>query len=140
MIFSPSGNSDHTVASVSIDFPSNTKVNVALLAYDYSRADWGSLRGHLRGIPWEDIFKLGVSAGASEFREWVEVLSDGIIFLKPSGKMSDGTVLTVVHDWSLFSLFFYSSKDFPFSKNLTEFTRGYDCIVFTFCWLLVCKC
>ena len=40
-----------------------------LIAYDYSRADWGGLCDHLRDIPREDILKLGNSAAASEF--WV---------------------------------------------------------------------
>ena len=43
------------------------------MAYDYSRADWDGLRDHLRDVPWEDIFKLGASAAASEFCEWVQV-------------------------------------------------------------------
>ena len=43
------GNSDHAVVSVSIDFPSNSQRDVPFhhIAYDYSRADWGSLRDHL---------------------------------------------------------------------------------------------
>ena len=40
------------------------------IAYDYSRADWDGLRDHLRDVPWEDIFKLGASAAASEFCEF----------------------------------------------------------------------
>ena len=43
------------------------------MAYDYSRADWDGLRDHFRDVPWEDIFKLSVSAAASEFCEWVQV-------------------------------------------------------------------
>ena len=75
MAFSPFGNSDHVVVSVSIDFPINSKQDSPFhhVAYDYSRADWDSLRDHLRDIPWEDIFKLSASAGASEFCGWVEV-------------------------------------------------------------------
>ena len=38
-----------------------------------SRADWDSLRDHLRDIPWENIFKFGASAAAREFCEWVHV-------------------------------------------------------------------
>ena len=79
MAFPPLGNSDHVVVSVSIDFPTNSQ-HIAnnnapfhRIAYDYSRADWDGLRGHLRDVPWEDIFKLGASAGASEFCEWVQV-------------------------------------------------------------------
>ena len=30
----------------------------------------------MRDVPWEDILKLGVSAGASEFCEWVQVETD----------------------------------------------------------------
>ena len=42
------------------------------MGYDYSPADWDGLREHLRDVPWEDIFKLSVSAAASEFCEWVQ--------------------------------------------------------------------
>ena len=64
-------NSDHVVVSVSIDFPTNSKQDVPFhrMAYDYSRADWGGLRDHLRDVPWEDIFKLSAPAAASEFCE-----------------------------------------------------------------------
>ena len=49
-----SGNSDHVVVSVSIDFPINSKQDTPFhrVAYDYSRADWDGLRDHLR-----DVFK-----------------------------------------------------------------------------------
>ena len=43
------------------------------IAYDYSRADWNSLRNHLRDVPWKYIFKFSASAAASEFYEWVPV-------------------------------------------------------------------
>ena len=69
------GNSDHDFVSVSIDFPLNSKQDTLFhrVAYDYYRADWGSLRDHLRDVPWEDILKLCASAAASEFCEWVQV-------------------------------------------------------------------
>ena len=75
MAFPPLGNSDHIVVSVSIDFPTNSQREAPFhrIAYDYSRADWGGLRDHLRDVPWEDIFKLGSSAAVSEFCEWVQV-------------------------------------------------------------------
>ena len=75
MAFPPLGNSDHVVVSVSIDFPSNSQQDALFhrIAYDYSHADWDGLRDHLRDVPWEDIFKLGASAAASEFCEWVQV-------------------------------------------------------------------
>ena len=68
-------NSDHVIASVSIDFPSNPQHDVPLYhkADDYSCADWDGFFDHLRDVPWEDIFKFGASAAASEFREWVQV-------------------------------------------------------------------
>ena len=69
------GNSDHAVVSVSIDFKSNPKRDAPFhrIAYDYSCAGWDDLHDHLRDVPWEDIFKLSASVGASEFCEWVQV-------------------------------------------------------------------
>ena len=43
------------------------------MAYDYSHADWDGLGDHLRGVPWEDIFKLSTSAATSDFCDWVQV-------------------------------------------------------------------
>ena len=75
MAFPPLGNSDHVVVSVSMDFPSNSQRDAPFhrIVYDYSRADWDGLRDHLRNVLWEDIFKLGASAAASEVCEWVQV-------------------------------------------------------------------
>ena len=75
MAFPPLGNSDHVVVSVSIDFPTNSQQDAPFhrIAYYNSPADWDGLRDHLRDVPWEDIFKLGASAAASEFCEWVQV-------------------------------------------------------------------
>ena len=68
------GNSNHVVVSVSIDFPSHSKQDTCFIVQpDYSRADWDDLHDHLRDVPWEDIFKLGASAAASKFCEWVQV-------------------------------------------------------------------
>ena len=44
-----------------------TKLNI------FKRADWDGLGDHLRDVPWEDIFKLGASAAASEICEWVHM-------------------------------------------------------------------
>ena len=68
MAFLPLGNSYHFVVSVSNDFPSNSKRDAPFpsIASDYGRADWDSLCDYSI-ISWEDIFKLGASAGASEF-------------------------------------------------------------------------
>ena len=73
--FPPLGNSEYIVVSVSIDFPSNAQRDAPFhrIAYNYSWADWCSLRDHLRDVPWEDIFNLSASADASEFIEWVQV-------------------------------------------------------------------
>ena len=69
MAFPLLGNSDHVVLSVSINFPIKLKQNSLFhrIAYDYSHADWDDLRDHLKDVLWEDIFKVSVSAAASEF-------------------------------------------------------------------------
>ena len=78
MAFPPLGNSDHIVVSVSIDFPSNSQRDAPFqrIACDYSRADWDGLHNHLRDVPWEDSFKLGASAAASEFCKNLQVEID----------------------------------------------------------------
>ena len=78
MAFAPLGNSDHVIVSVSIDFPTNSQQNAPFhcIAYVYSRADLDGLRDHLTDVPWEDIFKLGASAAASEFCQWFQVGTD----------------------------------------------------------------
>ena len=78
MAFPLLGNSDHVVVSVSINFPSYSQRNDPFnrIAYDYSRADWDGLWDHLRVVPWDNIFKLGASAAASEFCEWVLIAID----------------------------------------------------------------
>ena len=75
MALPPLGNSDHVVISVSIDFPLNSQQDAWFhpIAYDYSCADWDGLHDHWRNVPWNDIFKLGASAAASKFYEWVQV-------------------------------------------------------------------
>ena len=73
--FPPLGNSDHVVVSVSIDNFPNSQWDALFhrIAYDYSHVDWEGLCDHLRDFGWKDIFKLGASAAASEFCEWVQV-------------------------------------------------------------------
>ena len=75
MAIPPLGNSDHVGVSVSINFPLNSQRDALFyhIAYDYSHADWDGLRDHLRDVPWKDIFKLGASAAANEFYEWIQV-------------------------------------------------------------------
>ena len=74
--------SGHAVIPVSIDFPINSKQDAPFhcVAYDYFCADCQGLCDHLRDLPLEDIFKLSVSAAASEFCERVQVGIDLYIF------------------------------------------------------------
>ena len=83
--FPPLGNSDHVVVSVSIDFPTNSQQDAPFhrIAYEYSCADWDGLHDHLRDLPWENTFKLSVSAAASKFCQWVQV---GINVYTPQSK------------------------------------------------------
>ena len=108
----PLGNSDHVV-SVSIDFLTNSQQDAPFhrIAYEYSHTDWDGLRDHLRDVPWEDIFKLGASAAASEFCEWVQVGIDVYIphrkyQVKPHSSpwFSAGCAAAIVHRNHLFHL------------------------------------
>ena len=74
MAFPPLGNSNHVVL-VSTDFPLNLQQDALFhcIAYGHCRADWDDLCDHLRDVLWEDIFKLGDSAAANNFFEWVQV-------------------------------------------------------------------
>ena len=96
MDFLPLGNSDHVVISVSIDFPPNSQEDALFhcIAYDYSCADWEGLCDHLRDVSWEDIFKLSVSAAASEFCEWVQVGT--YIYIYPSWKICHTSLTSMV--------------------------------------------
>ena len=71
MTFPSLENSDH-VSLFPQSFRQTRNGMHRFIAYDYSRADWNSLRNHLRDVPWKDIFKFTASA-ASEFYEWVQV-------------------------------------------------------------------
>ena len=83
MVFLQVGNSDHVLVSVSIDLLSDPQRDASFhrIAYDYSRADWDGLCDHLRDVPWEHIFRLGVSAAACEFCDWVQVGIDAYTHL-----------------------------------------------------------
>ena len=106
MAFAPLGTSDHVV-SVSIDFPTNSQQNAPFhrTAYDYSRADWDCLRDHLRDVPWEDIFKLGASAAASEFCQWVQVGIDASFKPHSSPWFSAACAVAIVHRNHFFRLY-----------------------------------
>ena len=81
-------------------FPSNSQRDAAFrrLAYVNSRTDWDGLRGHLRDVSWEDIFKIGASA-ASEFCEWVQVGINVYILIE-----NIRSSLTHLHDFQLLLL------------------------------------
>ena len=113
MAFPPFGNSDNIVVLVSIDFPSNLQRDAPFhcIAYDYSHADWDSLCNHLRDVPWEGIFKLGASAAAGEFCEWVQVGIDVYIphrkyQVKPHSSpwFSAACAAAIVHRYHFFCL------------------------------------
>ena len=114
MAFAPLGNSDHVVVSVSIDFPTNSQMDAPFhrIAYDYSCADWNGLCDHLRDVPWEDVFKLGASAAASEFCKRVQVGIDVYIphrkyQVKPHSSpwFSAACVAAIVHRNHFFHLY-----------------------------------
>ena len=56
MVLPPFRNSDHVAVSVSIDFFSNSKVDVPFhfKAYDYSCADWDNVCDYLRDVTLRD--------------------------------------------------------------------------------------
>ena len=65
--------------SVSIDFPSNSKGDVPFhyIACYYSCANWEDHHHHhLKDFPYEDIFKLELSAAVSEYCEWIQFRID----------------------------------------------------------------
>ena len=69
MVFSPLGNSDWMVVSVSIYFSSNSKWDALFheVAYNYACADFDDLSDYLRDVRLEDIFKFSASTAAREY-------------------------------------------------------------------------
>ena len=53
MGFCSLGNSDHLVAIVSTEFPTNSKQDALFydITYDYFRADWDGFHDHFRDVP-----------------------------------------------------------------------------------------
>ena len=75
----------------------------------------------MRDVPWEDIFKLGASAAASEFSEWVQVGVDVYIphrkyqaKLHSSSWFSAGCVAAIVYRNHFFHL--HQREKYPDSK------------------------
>ena len=87
MTFPPFADSDHSVVSVSTDFPSSSQWNVLshCIAYDYSCADWDGLRDPLRDVKTlkflkdlYGLFCLFISALVSSF---IEIFATGMLKL-----------------------------------------------------------
>ena len=99
MAFSPSGNSDHVVVSVSIDFPSYSQRDAPFhcVVYYFSRANKDNLHNHSRDNLRENIFKLSASVAASEFSERVQIAINLYIPLIDSIRSS----LTHLHGFQL---------------------------------------
>ena len=99
------------------------------MAYDYSCADWDGLCDHSRDVPWEDIFKLGASAAASEFSEWVQVRIDVISLRKYQAKphsspwFSAACAAVIVHRNHVFCLY---EKD-KCSDSKVKFRQASNC-------------
>ena len=120
------------LVSVSIDFPSNLQWNTQFhrIVYEYSHADWDGLSDHLIDVPWEDIFKLGASASASDFCEWVQVGIDLYIphrkyQVKPHSSpwFSAACAAAIVYRNHFFSL---HQKD-KFSDSKVKFRQASNC-------------
>ena len=101
MAFPPLGNSHHVDVPVSINFPSNCHWDVMFhcIACDYSRADWDGLQDNLRDVTSGDIFKLSISAAASEFVSAFRLELEYISLI-----VSIGSSLTHLHGFQLFVL------------------------------------
>ena len=104
MAFSPLGNSDHVVVSVSIEFRSYSQRDATFhcIAYDYSHADWDDL----------SIFTLSVPAATRKFCEWVHVGIDVYILhqkyqVKPQSSpwFSAASAAAIVHRNHIFCLY-----------------------------------
>ena len=130
MAFPPLGNFDHDIVSVSIDFRINLKQDAPFhqIAFDYSCADWDDCRDHLKDVPWEDIFKL--SAAASEFCEWIQVLIHVYISHRkyqvkphPSTWFSAACAAAIVHRNHFFRLY-QKNKSF---ESKVEFIDAGNC-------------
>ena len=136
MTFSPFGNFDHVVVSVSIEFPVKLKQDAPFhrIAYDYSRADCDGLRDYLRDVPWKDIFKLNPTA-VSECCEWVQVGIDVYIphrkyQVKPhsSPLFLAACVAAIAHENHLFLL----CKQNKSSESNVKFRQASNCCIRVF--------
>ena len=76
-----------------------------------------SLYDHLRDVPWEDIFKISVSADAKNFCEWSQVENDVYIPHEVSGQ-----AFLISHK-SLFCLYQQNKS----SESKVKFTKAHYC-------------
>ena len=125
-------NSDHVVVSVSIFFLLNSKRDAPFhcIAYDCSRADRDSLCDHLREVPWEYIFKVSVSAAASNFSKWFQVRIDVYIPHRKyhvkshtSPWFSAACTAAIVHRNHIFHLY----KQNKYSESKVKFRQSSSC-------------
>ena len=132
MAFSPLGISDHIFVPVSTEFLSNSRWDASFhhVAYDYSGTDWDILCNHLRDVPWEDIFKFGASAAASEFCEWVQVGYDVCIPHRkyevkphPSPWFSAACAAVIIHR----NRFYCSYQQHKYFKSKGKFRQASNC-------------
>ena len=125
----------HSIPSNQIpfySFPSNSQRDASFycIAYDCFCADWDGLRDHFRDFLWEDIFKLGTSAGASEFCECVQVGIDVYIphrkyQVKPHSSpwFSAACAAATVHR----NLFFHLYQKDKSSDSKIKFRQASNC-------------
>ena len=100
-----------------------------------SRAGWDDLPDHLSYVPWEDIFKLGASAAASEYCEWVQVGIDVYIphrkyQVKPhsSPLFLAACVAAIAHE----NHFFLLCKQNKSSESNVKFRQASNCCIRVF--------
>ena len=113
LAFPPLGNYD-VVISITIDFPSNSKVDAPFhcTTYDYLRADWDGLRNHLRAFPSD-----------TEFCEWIQFGVDVYIphckyqAKTDSSPCFSAAYATAIANRNLFFRFHQQNKSLHFMGN-----------------------
>ena len=76
MVNFPLGNPDcayHSPAVLELFLSSDASICSITAFSPLENSDHVVVSDHLRDAPWDDIFKLGASAAASEFCEWFQV-------------------------------------------------------------------
>ena len=137
MNFPPLANSDHTVVSVSVNFP-NSKRDAPFhrIVYDYSRADWDGLRDHLRDASWEDIFNslllLLRMNFESRFRLELMHISGRNYQVKPHSSLWISAVCAAAiahrnHFFRLYQQYKFSASRFKFKQASDRWKKVWKC-------------